>query len=71
MVEGSPTSMLILLTQPALSAMYIQDGDLGSGIAARILDCRAIGSPCLLPDFAALRARVDSEALVEHQHYIL
>ena len=57
-----PTSRLSFRTHPALSAMYMHADENGSWITSRILDCRTIGLPFLLPDFAALRARVDSEA---------
>ncbi len=39
-------------------------GENGSGITLKILDCRTIGLPFLFPDFAALRALVDSDASV-------
>lgn len=42
----------------------MHDAENGSGITLRILDLRTIGFPFLLPDLAALRARVDSEASV-------
>ena len=42
--------------------MYIEDDENGSGIALRILDWSTIGFPFLLPDLAALRALVVSEA---------
>jgi len=59
-----PTSISTRRTQPALSARYIQLEEKGSGIAFKILDWRTIGLPFLLPDLAALRARVASDASV-------
>lgn len=53
-----------LRTHPALSAMYMLVSEKGSGIAHNIFDCKTMGLPCLFPDFAALRARVDSDASV-------
>jgi hypothetical protein len=59
-----PTSTLTLRTHPALSAMYIDDEEKGSGVTLSSFEVRTMGLPFLLPDLAALRARVDSEASV-------
>lgn len=59
-----PTSISTLRTHPALSAVYIDVGEEGSGVILRIFDGRTIGLPFLFPDLAALRASVDSAASV-------
>lgn len=62
--EGSaPTSVFILITQPALSAMYTQALENGSAMTSRILDWRRRGFPFLFLDFAPRRASVAVVAL--------
>jgi len=56
---------------PTLSATYTHEVDDGSEITSRILDDKTIGLPFLLPDFAARRARVASDALVDIRSDIL
>ena len=57
------TSILTLRTEPEDSATKIEDGLLGSAIAPRILDFRAIGLPFLFPAFASLLSRLAAASL--------
>jgi len=62
--ESRHTLRLTKRTAPADSATRSEDdGDLGSGMAARILDFREMGLPYLLPALAARRCRFSWAAL--------
>lgn len=55
--------MSTLRTVAADSATKMQEGDLGSGMAAKILDFRATGLPNLFDDFASRRSLLATSAL--------